>query len=214
MKKKTVLISVLVVVILICSAIGISAAQSHGPGFRIGQLFQTGYTTFSADPAVAAVYHGVEISEETVRYYRDARSGTDAGGTVASDQEIIEEIVENLILTEEAESRGLAATEEEIDAKVEQTRQWYEENEDVRAFIDDFCEGAGMQAEDYFAILREQAPASIARAKLTYLLEEEWCDAHNVVYDAGNPPEGMTEAVEQQLDALIASHMDEIEYMN
>ena len=108
-------------------------------------------------------------------YYREIFAKT--RGAEPTEREVVDEIVGNLILAQEAERLGLGATDEEVAAQLEATRQWYEENETVRMRIDDFCEGAGISVEDYYGLLAVQLPNTIARAKLTEALDESQLDA-------------------------------------
>ena len=139
----------------------------------IGSLFG------AADPedasAVAAEFGETKISREVVTYYREIFTKT--RGAELTEREVVDEIVGNLILAQEAERLGLGATDEEVAAQLEATRQWYEENETVRMRIDDFCEGAGISVEDYYGLLAVQLPNTIARAKLTEALDESQLDA-------------------------------------
>lgn len=209
MKKKLLIFAGIVIVVLLCAVIGSAAMSEQNPLFHIGRLFQDKHASMAAGSNVAAVYHGQEVSMETVEYYRKARSGADVQEISLSDRDILDEILQNMILTEEAEARGLAATEEEVDAQIELQKQWYEEYDAVRDSVDSFCAGAGIQVEAYYEILREQLPRQIARAKLFQQLGEEWCAAHNTAYDASSPSKEMTEAVNRQLDELIAERMKE-----
>ncbi len=211
MKKKPLILTVIVIVVLLCAAIGIAAVQDQNPLFHIGRLFQEKNASMGVDSNVAAVYHGQEISMETVEYYRKARSGSELQGSV-SDREILDEIIRNIILTEEAEARGLGATEEEVDDAIELQKQWYDEYDTVREPVDSFCAGAGITVEEYFDILREQLPRQISRSKLVSQLNEEWCAQHNAAYDAANPSQEMREAVNRQLEELVAAHLEEVTY--
>lgn len=146
MKKKAVVWIVLAVVAVACVIAVVSKPKSKPEG-------------------IAAVYGTHEITQEDVEQYRETASL--AGGEAAqSDREIVELLLRNLILLEEAEKRGLAATEAEIQAQLDATKQWYAENEEVKQRIDDYCAGAGISFEEYLHIIEELIPGTIARAKL------------------------------------------------
>ena len=153
MKKKIVLWGALVVVALGCVIAVVSTRQSATEG-------------------IAAVYGAHEITLEAVEHYRETVALT-GGEAAQSDREVVDLLLRNLILSEEAERRGLAATQEEIQAQLDATRQWYEENETVRQGIDDYCAGAGISFEEYWSIMEEQLPGTIARAKLVGAVGEE-----------------------------------------
>lgn len=146
MKKKIVLWGALAVVALGCVIAVVSTQQS-------------------ATERIAAVYGEHEITREAVEHYRETAAL--AGGEAAqSDREIVDLLLRNLILLEEAEKRGIAATEAEIQAQLDATKQWYAENEEVKQRIDDYCAGAGISFEEYLRIIEAQIPGTIARAKL------------------------------------------------
>lgn len=209
MKKRYILIAVSVLLILGCS-IAIYAASNAGGFASIGKEFQTAQTQQNSD--IAAVYHGTEISWSTVEYYEKIRQTQLAQGAQAEEssaQDVVDEIVRNLILTEEAEARGLAATEDEIEAKIEITRQWYEENEIVHTAIDEFCAGAGIDIDGYFELLRQQVPASIARAKLYAALGEEYCDQNGLDYAQNQSAAEVTQYVETYLNELVEARQSD-----
>ena len=144
MKKKAIVWIVLAVVAVAC-VIAVVSMQKSGKG-------------------IAAVYGTHEITLEAVEQYREnvALAG---GEAPQSDRAVVDGLLRNLILLEEAEKRGIAATEAEIQAQIDATKQWYAENEEVKQRTDYYCASAGISFEEYLRILEAQLPRTIARAK-------------------------------------------------
>lgn len=128
-----------------------------------------------------------------------------------SDQELLRQLVENMVLEEEAKRRGLAATQNEIDDMVQSVKDSYE-LPDGKEILDNYCKNAGITLEQYFDQVREVAPSILARRKLETALGEEYCREHGLEYTTVNPPEELTEAVDQAVDKLIQAQADEIHY--
>ena len=72
----------------------------------------------------------------------------------------------NNIMLDEAETRGLSVSQEEIDAMLQSQHDNYENYKEIRAIIDDYCKEQDLTTEQYFAVLEEQVPRSILRQKL------------------------------------------------
>ena len=155
---------------------------------------------------VLAEYHGHEVSHAVVDYRKKM-------GATGSEREIVDTILRGYMMVEEAEARGLAATQEEIDEMVEAPRQAYESGEmGENNALDEYCAGLGITIEDYFAQLREQAPETLAHAKLRDALAREYCEAHGLEYRLGAQPDEVNAAVEAELDKLFEEHKGEIVY--
>ena len=105
MKKKAIVGIVLAVVAVACVIAVVSKQKSGVEG-------------------IAAVYGTHEITLEAVEQYREnvALAG---GEAPQSDRAVVDRLLRSLILLEEAEKRGIAATEAEIQAQLDATKQWY-----------------------------------------------------------------------------------------
>lgn len=158
---------------------------------------------------MAAVYKDHEVLWEDVENNRTTYSYVYEDNR--SDLEIVNDIIEGLILKEEAIKRGLAATESEVDAYVASVKQSYEYPE-VKEMMDAYFETAGMTAEEYFQLVRDIAPAAIAKQKLRDEIDREYCEEHGIEFTKTNPPQGMMDAEEAYIEALFEAHEDEIEY--
>ena len=145
MKKKAIVWIVLAVVAVACVIAVVSKQKSDAEG-------------------IAAVYGTHEITLEAVEQYRE-NAALAGGEAPQSDRAVVDRLLRNLILLEEAEKRGIAATEAEIQAQLDATKQWYAENEEVKQRTDYYCASAGISFEEYLRIIEELLPETIARAK-------------------------------------------------
>lgn len=158
---------------------------------------------------VVAEYKGQPILASQLAQWRESYRLT--GAQPPSDPELLRQLVENLVLEEEAKRRGLAATQDEIDDMVQSVKDSYELPEG-KEILDNYCKNAGITLEQYFDQVREVAPSILARRKLETALGEEYCQEHGLEYTTVNPPKELTEAVEQAVDKLIQAQADEIHY--
>lgn len=158
---------------------------------------------------VVAEYKGQPILASQLAQWRESYRLT--GAQPPSDPELLRQLVENLVLEEEAKRRGLAATQGEIDDMVQSVKDSYELPEG-KEILDNYCKNAGITLEQYFDQVREVAPSILARRKLETALGEEYCREHGLEYTTVNPPKEMTEAVDQVIEELIEAQADEIQY--
>lgn len=158
---------------------------------------------------VVAEYKGQPILASQLAQWRESYRLT--GAQPPSDPELLRQLVENLVLEEEAKRRGLAATQDEIDDMVQSVKDSYE-LPDGKEILDNYCKNAGITLEQYFDQVREVAPSILARRKLETTLGEEYCREHGLEYTTVNPPKELTEAVDQAVDKLIQAQADEIHY--
>lgn len=166
-------------------------------------------TSSLAPEEVVAEYKGQPILASQLAQWRESYRLT--GAQPPSDQELLRQLVENLVLEEEATRRGLAATQGEIDDMVQSVKDSYE-LPDGKEILDNYCKNAGITLEQYFDQVREVAPSILARRKLETALGEEYCQEHGMEYTTVNPPQELTEAVDQAVDKLIQAQADEIHY--
>ena len=115
-------------------------------------------------------------------------------------------------LLDEAEQRGLSVTQEEVDAEMAGQRKNYEEYEEVRSYIEEWCTKMGITTEQYFDMVAEQLPRVILRQRQRDTLGQEYCAQHGLEFTKVNPPEQMTKYVDQYLDNLLEAHRSEIKY--
>lgn len=166
-------------------------------------------TSSLAPEEVVAEYKGQPILASQLAQWRESYRLT--GAQPPSDQELLRQLVENLVLEEEAKRRGLAATQDEIDDMVQSVKDSYELPEG-KEILNNYCKNAGITIEEYFDRIREVSPSILARRKLETALGQEYCQEHGLEYTTVNPPKELTEAVDQAIEELIEAQADEIQY--
>lgn len=163
----------------------------------------------SKDP-VLATYKDTEITRSLVDHWKEVKR--QLGGGAVSDKDMVDEILVNTIMLDEAESRGLSVTQEEIDAMLQSQHDNYDAFEEIRTIIDDYCKEQDMTTEQYFAVLEEQIPRSILRQKLRDALGQEYCAEHGLEFTKVNPPQEMTDYADAYLDGLLDTYSAYITY--
>lgn len=166
-------------------------------------------TSSLAPEEVVAEYKGQPILASQLAQWRESYRLT--GAQAPSDQELLRQLVENLVLEKEATRRGLAATQDEIDDMVQSVKDSYE-LPDGKEILDSYCKNAGITLEQYFDQVREVAPSILARRKLENALGEEYCQEHGLEYTTVNPSKELTEAVDQAIEELVQTQAGEIQY--
>ena len=174
-------------------------------------LFLTACQKQTSDDPVVATYKDTQILQSEVAYEKENQINVTGDKTV-SDADALDQILLNLIMLDEAEQRGLSVTQEEVDAELAGQRKNYEEYEEVRAYIDDYCTKMGITTEQYFDTVAEQLPRVMLRQRLRDTLGQEYCQQHGLEFTKVNPPEQMTKYVDQYLGNLLEAHRSEIKY--
>ena len=132
------------------------------------------------DDPVLAVYKDQTVLRSVVDYQKQtqaALAGVDPA--TLSDREVVDDLLKNALLLEEAEARGLTPTQEEIEQYLQETVYTAYELPEGKEQIDNYCASAGISFEEYVADLRGQAPRFLAKAKLKEAVMEEYCQAHS-----------------------------------
>lgn len=127
------------------------------------------------------------------------------------EKEMLMEILQNMVLYQEAIRLGYAATQSEIDALVTNNKQTYDIPEG-KAMIDQYCANADITVDEYFAYLEAQVPRTIARQKLLDAVGKQYCDQHGLTFTKVNPPKEMTDAQDAYVTELFAQAQGEIIY--
>ncbi len=165
-------------------------------------LFLTACQKQTSDDPIVASYKDTQIHESLVAYEKQNQINVTGDKTV-SDADALDQLLLNLIMLDEAEQRGLSVTQEEVDAELAGQRKNYEEYEEVRSYIDDYCTKMGITTEQYFDTVAEQLPRVMLRQRLRDTLGQEYCQQHGLEFTKVNPPEQMTEYVEQYLGRTV-----------
>lgn len=212
MKKVTLAVCVLLAAVIL----GVGAYAVFGGGsemFSAGKARREALEQRDKNPDIVAEFHGHEIDRSAVEYSRQmtAMLTEEEAKKYNTDRDIIERIVENIALVEEAEKRGLAATEEEIEEMVNATKTAYEMPEG-KEMLDEYCQGMGITIEEYYEIIREQAPRTIARQKLKDAVRREYCEEHGIEFTKINPPAELKEAEEKFINDLLKAARKDIKF--
>ncbi len=163
---------------------------------------------------VLARYGDKEITRAAVDSYRRELAIADAQLAEGTDREIVDMILENVLLYEEAERRGCTAAQEEVDDWLAAVRTAYYDwpEEQGKQPIDEYCAEEGITAEEYFDRLAERLPGAISRLNVKNALAREYCEAHGLEYTTVDQPAEVQDYVRDYIDGLLAAHRDEIIY--
>lgn len=126
-------------------------------------------------------------------------------------EESLTEILQNMVLYEEAIRLGYAATQSEVDALVENSKQAYATPEG-KEMMNQYCEEVNLTIDEYFKYLGEQAPRTIARQKLLDAVGKEYCEDHGLNFTKVNPPKEMIDARDAYVAELFAQAQGDIIY--
>lgn len=163
-----------------------------------------------ADP-VAATYGETQIRQSLVDYEKQNLQAMNGNQTV-TDREAAEQLLLHLAMLDEAEQLGLSVTQEEVDAAFAVQKQNYENSDEVRQYIDDWCEQTGVTIDDYFRAVQEQLSRVMLRQKLRDALGEAYCKEHGLTFTKVNPPAEMESYVQDYLDGLLQKYSSKITY--
>lgn len=211
MKKKALGIIAAILVISIAAA-GIIIASGGSRFWEAGTYFRE--AAQKDDDKIVAAYKDYQIFQSDINYHKNMFSwGNSVYVSADSDLDIIKRIITGYILLEEAELKGMAATEAEIQEMVDAARASYEIPEG-RKILDDYCNGAGITFAEYLTVLEEQAPATITRQKLKNEFTREYCEEHNIEYDnfSEEVSAQITAEYDKYRDALIETNRADIVY--
>lgn len=140
---------VLFVGIVILAIAGISAygTEEKPVESELGSYYEKAVDQENSETdVVMAVYKEKTVMKSVVEYQRKAQEAL-AGkpeGTGSSDREIVDDILKNVILQEEAEQRGLMPTEEEVEQYLQETVYAAYAMPEGKEGIDAYCASAGI----------------------------------------------------------------------
>lgn len=219
MKKKPFFLVIVVCVCLFAAVfVGVSVSERFDVHNQTGEPFKEATEQDNVGAAesdgslLLAEFRGEKVYQADVEYYHKMNQlfSADDGDTQTT-QEILTEILQNVVLFHEAQRLGYAATQEEIDAMVENAALSYSIPEG-KEMIEQYCEAANITVDEYFAYLEAQAPRVIARQKLLNAVGKEFCEEHGLAFTKVNPPKEMVAAREAYIAQLFSQAEDEIIY--
>ena len=167
-------------------------------------------TGYYEDSAVLATFQGQKVTASMVSYKQEAASMTySSDGSIHADKppekEVVDQILRAMILLYEAERAGLAATEEQINADIEEQKRIAAEYPEVREQLETYWEAAGMTEETYWTHLRQSSYEGLTVANFRAVLMTEY-------EEAGMTEEEAKAAYEAYKNGLIETHQDQITY--
>lgn len=133
--------------------------------------------------------------------------------TVESDFDIAKRLITNDILRDEAESKGLTASDAEIEDSIEAERESCAVPE-VKDQVDKYLAATGQTFDEYLDTLRAMFPAMLERQKLKEWFGRDWCGKNGLKYESGtswNNSE-LTAAWDGYCDSLYSAHSGGITY--
>lgn len=205
--KKKFLVALLLIACVICATCFYAAANDWSFFESLGSQSRV-----SSDSTVLAEYNGIKVTQAMVDRQQSYGSNSGIGDT--SSQAIVERILTGQMLLEEAESKGLAATEAEIEEHVATLKKGYADYPEVKKQVDEYCDGAGLSIDEYWAQVREQAYGTISRSKLKADFEKEYCDKTG--YTGSTETQEYADMIEKAFDEhrseLLQTHQSEVKY--
>ena len=135
--------------------------------------------------------------------YIEADAGTDL--------ELINSIIKNEILLEEAQKQGIVATQEDIDAYMDSLKRGYAILEG-KEMVDAYLQAMEMTLEEYYAQHRKQAPDIIARNRLTDSVMKEYCEKIGREFRKDKVTQDMIDARDAYIENLFAQNQYKIKY--
>ena len=214
MKKKAVIVCLVICLSLLFSVTGIATTTNKDNVFRLaGRCFNSVHDNKVRDTTIIASYNGHDITADMVEYQRKMNviRSAETAKEYNTDIDVTNRIIENIIIEEEAEKLGLAATDTEIEEMVTNAICAYSIPEG-KAAMDAYCEGAGITLDKYLELLREQAPHTIARQKLKDVVGKQYCEENGLTFTKVNPPKEMLQAQETYIEELFKKHKADIVY--
>lgn len=208
MKKKIgiILAAALVIVLL---AVGMTTADGGTLFQQMGHYLGEAQNDRSSD--LAATYKEQQVTMTELTYQRSMATVKGGDAAAETDRDIVNRLIEGMILLEVAEEKGLTATQEEVDAMMENTRAAYD-LPDGKKTIDEYCAGAGMTVEEYYEKLERDLPDAITRQKLKDEFGREYCAEHGMEFTKVNQPPEINEAYQEYRAQLLKEHQDDIVY--
>lgn len=216
MKKSIIVVCIILCICFLCGAVayaGLSQSDAHIAGEAYKDAKSSDQAELQATDVIAE-YGSHKITKGTIDYYRNMQSlgyGGDSTNSIVDDRTIANQLILNIILEEEARRLGLAATDDEVEEMFKAVLLSYE-IPDGKAFIDDYCKGAGITVQEYFKLVLEQLPETITRQKLKDEIGRNYCKENEIEFTKVNQPREMKDYVNQQLDDLFESRKAQIVY--
>lgn len=133
----------------------------------------------SDDTKVVASFREYDFTEKDINVRLAMNRAT--GGEMAekdTTEEVVEQLVIGKLMLDEAEKMGLTATEEEVERELSNLKEGYNSTPEAKEMIDEYCAGAGITLEEYWAEIEQSMPDLVSRGKLQNAMYEAFLAEH------------------------------------
>ena len=157
---------------------------------------------------VLAEFHGRAFTKADLEQEEIKASGL-------TEAEALKQLLLDEIYLVEAEKLGLTATEAECADFVAEQKSVYEQFPEAAAELEEYCKGAGITLDEFYANLQKTAPDVIARNKMANRFAEEYWAGKGLDRFSSHTMEEYaeySEAYDKYRAELLAAYQDQIVY--
>ena len=223
MKRKYIFALFVVLIIFVSAGCNTTPEENNTPTTKpesnyyiFGKLYREMLSNKENDKdniPVVAKYDGQEIFANVVEYQRKLNEFSDeeTAQKYDTDIKIVNAIIEQMMLVEEAKRLGYTVTQEDIEAMVDSAKRAYS-FPDGKEKVDEYCAGAGITLDEYYDLLRKDYPDTIMKNRLLNSVMKEYCEKNGIEYTQFNLPEEVLAAKQEFIDDLFQRNQHKIEY--
>lgn len=153
----------------------------------------------SSSNKVVARYGDFTVTQAEIHYRQEVEQIGITLNTEMDAHTIAEQIIGSRLALEEAERQGMAATDTEIQEYVQSLRANYENYPEAWEQVDAYCAAAGQTLEEYLQGIEERAYSTITSNRFKNQFYEQW-EAEHAFVEPGNQDEYMKAVEEWQAE--------------
>jgi len=172
----------------------------------IGKIFKEEKSDPGADD-IALRINTVEYSNSSINTYLRLYESD-----LKTEQEILNIFIERELLKQEANTRGITVTKEEVDIAVAEQLYLYESMPDIQNQVNEILKAQQITYDEYIELLRTTFYSSISVGKLKQQLEKEAVDTYNEKISGTHIDEYIKKYIDKYTKTLIDSA--NIEYLS
>ncbi len=233
MKKNTVkklVIALLCVGVVAALTLSVTAVVTRNNAKELGALLAREQAA-ADDGDIVAYYKDEPIRQSTIDSMKQANalvtdylkevSGAEDDGTVApfampaadnQDADLLQDILTEVMLLDEAKAQGLSVAASTIDAVVQEQKKLLAQSPAFAQFITDYCAGAQMTEAEYWALYTEAMSNNLLMKELKQsfieqLMAEKGWQAESLTPEQSDE---LDAAFDDYVDALYVAHADDI----
>lgn len=204
----------LLAAIIIIAALGGGILISRGVEQR--QMEQVGALLTQAWPeTVVASYNGADVTAGDVQYWLALNGLADPAirDTSIDAQDILDRLLTDKIIVAEAERLGVAPDEAEVAEFIAYQKEMYETYPEAAQSIDDYCAGAEMTLEEYWAMFESTAKVILTKQYYRVYFNEQYAAAQSSNAVESSPGSAaLSDAYQAHCRQLLADKQSEITY--